>query len=183
MRITGGTLRSRLIEAPKEGVRPTSDKVRQAIFNMLNARGAVVDAIVLDAFSGSGALGLEALSQGAEFCTFWDKSPESIRYTRGNIQNLGMEEQSLYKSQNATTIGPKPEFHKKFTLVFLDPPYRMGLITLAIEALHKGGWIDDECLFVLEMAVDENPEVPGLDVVQDKSYGDTKVWLAYNVPE
>lgn len=180
MRITGGTWRSRMLKVPQDGVRPTSDKVRQAIFNMLNARGAVVDAHVLDAFCGSGALGLEALSQGAESCVFWDKSPQSIRVTKDNASAVGA--QAIIKSQNATTIGPRPDTQSKFTLIFLDPPYDQGLVPLAVDALTAGDWVDDEALFVVETATHEDPALPSLTMIQEKIYGDTKVRLFQNAP-
>lgn len=180
MRISGGDWRNRTLKVPDQGTRPTSDKVRQAIFNMLNARGAVVDAVVCDAFCGSGALGLEALSQGAASATLWDKSPQAIRVTKDNAQSLGAA--AVIKMQNATTIGARPDTQAPFTLVFLDPPYDRGLIPMAIEALQKGNWIAPDCVFVLEMAEHENPETPGLMVEQEKIYGDTKVLLAYNDP-
>lgn len=182
MRVAGGSLRNRTLKVPKTGVRPTLDKVRQAIFNMLNARGAVIDAVVLDAFCGSGALGIEAISQGAAHCTFWDKSPQSIRTTQENIEDLDIADLAVWKTQNATALGPRPDAQKKFTLVFLDPPYERGLIAQSVEKLQAGDWLDEECMFVIEMAANEHPDVPGLDIIQEKSYGDTKVWLAYSVP-
>ena len=181
MRIAGGQWRSRTVKVPKTGVRPTSDKVRQAIFNMLNARGAVLDAHVLDAFCGSGALGLEALSHGAASCVMWDKSPQSVRTTKENITDLQAAGASCLL-QNVTAIGPRPERQEKFTLVFLDPPYDRGLIPLAIEALRAGDWLAEACTFVLEMATHEQPDLTGLTAEQEKIYGDTKVVLAYSMP-
>ena len=108
MRIAGGQWRSRTVKVPKTGTRPTSDKVRQAIFNMLHSRGAVDDAIVLDAFCGSGALGLEALSHGAASCLFWDKSPQAVRTTKENIADLDAA-MAACMLQDATKIGPRPE--------------------------------------------------------------------------
>lgn len=181
MRITGGTWRSRMLKVPQHGTRPTSDKVRQAIFNMLNARGAVVDAVVCDAFCGSGALGLEALSQGAQSCIFWDKSPPSIRVTKDNAAALGAEN-VIIKQQNATTIGPRPEGQPPFTLIFLDPPYNEGLVVLTVDALYAGGWVDDDALFVVETAAHEDLALTSLALVQEKIYGDTKVRLYQNAP-
>lgn len=181
MRIAGGTWRNRTLRVPDSGTRPTSDKVRQAIFNMLNARGCVVDAVVCDAFCGSGALGLEALSQGAASATFWDKSPQAIRVTQDNADTLGAENVYI-KTQNAATIGPRPDTHPHFTLIFLDPPYDRGLIPQALAALQGGGWVADDAMYVLEMAEHENPDLSGFDIMQEKIYGDTKVLLVQNAP-
>lgn len=180
MRISGGIWRNRTLKVPQHGVRPTSDKVRQAIFNMLNARGAVVDAVVLDAFCGSGALGLEALSQGAASCVFWDKSPQSIRVTKDNAETLGAP--AMIKLQNVTALASRPETQEAFTLVFLDPPYDRGLIPLAVDALRNGGWMADDAILVLEMAEHESPDLPGLVLLQEKIYGDTKVRVLQNAP-
>lgn len=180
MKISGGEWRSRILKVPADGTRPTSDKVRQAIFNMLNARGAVVDAVVCDAFCGSGALGLEALSQGAAHATLWDKSPQAVRVAQDNAKTLGAN--AMIKTQNATTLPPRPEAQEKFTLIFLDPPYGKDFIAQTMEKLRAGDWVADDALFVLEMAVHETPDLNGLAVEQEKIYGDTKVWLVYNAP-
>jgi 16S rRNA (guanine966-N2)-methyltransferase len=181
MRIAGGQWRNRTLKTPKTGTRPTSDKVRQAIFNMLNARGAVVDAVVLDAFCGSGALGLEALSQGASSCVLWDKSPQAIRTTKENMADL-QAAQAACALQDAAKIGARPDAQQKFTLVFLDPPYDRGLIPQVMVALRAGDWVEEDCLFVLEMATHENPDLSGYTTEQKKIYGDTKVILAYSAP-
>lgn len=180
MRISGGEWRSRILKVPPEGTRPTSDKVRQAMFNMLHSRGAVEGAVVCDAFCGSGALGLEALSQGAASCVLWDKSPQAIRIAQDNARSLGA--QVTIKTQNVTTLAPRPDTQEKFTLVFLDPPYDRDLIPQAMERLCAGGWVEDDALFVLEMAEHETPDLHGLAIEQEKIYGDTKVWLVYNAP-
>ncbi len=180
MRISGGIWRNRTLKVPDQGTRPTSDKVRQAIFNMLNARGAVVDAVVCDAFCGSGALGLEALSQGAQSATLWDKSPQAIRVTKDNAETL--DASAYIKNVNVTALAARPDTHPRFTLVFIDPPYDRGLIPQAIERLRSGDWVEDDALFVLEMAEHETPDLQGLVLEQEKIYGDTKVWLVYNAP-
>lgn len=180
MRITGGEWRSRILKVPPDGTRPTSDKVRQAIFNMLHARGAVVDAVVCDAFCGSGALAFEALSQGAASATLWDKSPQAVRTAQQNAQSLGAN--AIIKTQNATTLSARPDAQDPFTLIFLDPPYDKDFIPQAMEKLRGGGWVADDALFVLEMAAHETPDLHGLEIAQEKIYGDTKVWLVYNAP-
>lgn len=178
MRIVAGTHRSRPIKSPKDdSIRPTSDKVRLAVFNMLQSRDAVVDAIVLDAFCGTGALGLEALSQGAARVTFWDKSPASLALTRENIAALGFAGQSDAALVNSATVKENPKPEERFTLVFLDPPYHKGLVEKAVQKLIAGGWTDDQTLFVIETAASEKIDLP-LRILQEKTYGETKIMLA-----
>jgi 16S rRNA (guanine966-N2)-methyltransferase len=178
MRIVAGTHRGRVLKAPKgDDVRPTSEKVRLAVFNMLQSRGIVVDAAVLDAFCGTGALGLEALSQGAAFCTFWDKSPDSLKCCQANIQNLKFEAQSVSALKDA--CGPKdnPDPDSRFSLVFIDPPYRKGLAEKALRKLMSGQWLLDDAVAVIETGADETVDAP-MDIFQEKTYGDTKIILA-----
>ena len=184
MKISGGHLRGRSLKPPKgRDIRPTSDKVRQAIFNMLNARGGVAGARVLDAFCGSGALGLEALSQGADFFFFFDTSPASVAFCRENVALLQLEECIKISLQDATKPSKKPQETGRIDLVFLDPPYGKDLLFRTIQRLLQDGWIEDKSLFLLEMGAKENPDICGLTVLQEKTYGDTKIILAQSTPE
>ncbi len=179
MRITGGIHRSRKLETPKnDAVRPTSDKVRQALFNMLNSRGLVRDAIVLDAFCGTGALGLEALSQGAEQAIFIDKTKSSIDIVRQNIEILNVGGQSRVLLQDSTKIKQRSDDISQADLVFLDPPYHKGLVEKAVTALQASNWLNEECFFVIETAKDENVILDSLNIIQEKTYGDTKILCA-----
>ena len=179
MRITGGTHRSRKLETPKnDSVRPTSDKVRQAIFNMLNSRGLVVDTIVIDAFCGTGALGLEALSQGASFCTFFDKNKNSVEICRSNIMALKEEINTHLAFQDVTKVKPRADNISKADLIFLDPPYHKDLVPRAIEALYRSEWLASDCTFVIEMATDEMLQSALITQISKKNYGDTKIILA-----
>ncbi len=180
MRIVGGKFKAHTLTAlgNTAHVRPTSDKVRGAILNMLEARGCVQDAYVLDAFCGTGALGLEALSRGAAHCIFWDKSPFSLRMCKTNISNFNLEAQSkveLVKSQNCPAKQPESNI---FDLVFLDPPYDRGLVLPTIQALQNGGWVNGDTVFVIELSKTEQPDLAALDILQDKLYGDTRVLIA-----
>lgn len=178
MRITGGTHRSRKLEAPdNDAVRPTSDKVRQAVFNMLNSRGMVQDAVVIDAFCGTGALGLEALSQGAAFCTFFDNNKNSINLCKVNIQSLKEEERSQTWICDATKPKERPEGIAPAMLVFFDPPYHKDLIPQAVDGLNRSGWLESECFFVMEMDKHEKVNSTLLEVTDEKIYGDTKILL------
>lgn len=179
MRITGGIHRSRKLETPKnDAVRPTSDKVRQAIFNMLNARCLVQDAIVIDAFCGTGALGLEALSQGAHHCTFFDKNKSSIYLCQANIEKLKEEDRSVIIMGDVTNIKECPDQNPKASLVFLDPPYNQNFISKTIESLKNKNWLSQDCFFVIEAAKNELINLEYLKIQNEKIYGDTKVILS-----
>ena len=178
MRIVGGKHRSRTLFTPKDNaVRPTSDKVRQAVFNILNSRGLVVDAIVIDAFCGTGALGLEALSQGALSCTFFDKYKNSLDVCRENIALLKEETRSIVTLSDVTKIGVRGDDVPQADLVFIDPPYHQNLVTPALESLVDGGWVSDDAWFLIETAKDENISCPHINVELEKLYGDTKITL------
>ena len=179
MRITAGKYRSRKLEAPKnDDVRPTSDKVRQALFNALNSRGLVIDSVVLDAFCGTGALGLEALSQGAAHCIFMDKSKNSYNLCRKNIALLAAESQSDIFFQDSTKAKLRPDDLLPANLIFLDPPYHKRLVEKAIESLIQGGWVTDDAAFVIEAAKDEDLNLHDLNLISEKTYGDTKILIA-----
>ena len=178
MRIVGGEHSGRKLETPTNNdVRPTSDKVRQAVFNMLNSRGLVQGANVIDAFSGTGALGLEAMSQGAGYCTFFDKSRTSLRITQRNIEALGLYDDTYVVCQDVTKCIEKPDHIKVADLVFLDPPYKKNLIPQAIAALKENGWLTYNATFVMEMDKGEDVVSLLIDIIHEKTYGDTKVLL------
>ena len=128
MRIVGGAHSGRKLSVPKSNdIRPTSDKVRGAIFNALDARGAVNGARVLDAFCGSGALGLEALSRGAAHVTFWDNDSRSLALAKENAASLGVVSDCVFQKRDALK-SPDPKPGEVFDLVFMDPPYRKNMI-------------------------------------------------------
>jgi 16S rRNA (guanine966-N2)-methyltransferase len=181
MRITGGDLGGRALVAPRdECVRPTSDKVRQAIFNILLHAGFAPElkgARVLDLFAGTGALGLEALSHGASFCLFVDDHAESRALIRENVEALGLTGVSKIWRRDATKLGPMAAGSGgPFDLVFLDPPYRKDLIAPALAGLLKGGWLAEGALLVAETAEDEDiPSTDGFSLLDARAYGDTRV--------
>jgi 16S rRNA (guanine966-N2)-methyltransferase len=168
MRITAGRFGGRPLVPPKDSsVRPTSDKVRQAVFNILEHRDfgigfSLEDARVVDLFAGTGALGLEALSRGARYCLFVDDSAASRALIRENVEALGL-------------MGPLDTL-APFGLAFLDPPYRKNLIAPALAGLRDGGWLTSPALVVAEMAEEENaPSADGYEPLDDRLYGDTRV--------
>jgi 16S rRNA (guanine966-N2)-methyltransferase len=177
MRITAGQWRSRKLVVP-EGmdVRPTSDKVRQAIFNILAGYGLPVDATVVDGFCGTGALGLEALSRGAKACTFMDKSKDSIAFARRNIVAMQADAAALLLQRDVLTPGPKPATIMAADLLFLDPPYRQGLLMPALSALAAQGWLAPQAVCVAECEKEAAaPSVPGFALLDDRSYGSTRI--------
>ena len=179
MRITGGFHCSRKLDTPiNDAVRPTSDKVRQAIFNMLQARDVLDDAVVIDAFSGTGALGLEALSRGASHSIFFDKSKESYTLTRRNIEVLKEEERTHAFLQDVTKVKEREYTIPQSSLVFLDPPYRKDLVPQAVEALLTGGWLEEGAVLVIETARDEKIQSLLINIESEKIYGDTKLMIA-----
>ncbi len=177
MRITAGMYKGRQLESPKgRDVRPTSDKIRAAIFNALNARGLLVDAVVMDAFCGTGALGLEALSQGAAQCYFYDKAKVSYELCRYNIQSLGCDGQAKIFLTDITKA--KINDGVLVDLVFLDPPYNKNLSVPVIENLMTQGCLKDDVFFVIETDRKEEIESDLITIETIKIYGDTKITFA-----
>jgi 16S rRNA (guanine966-N2)-methyltransferase len=183
VRITGGTLRGRTLAAPPDArVRPTSDKVRQAIFNILahNDFGigfSLESARVADLFAGTGALGLEAISRGASWCLFVDDSAESRALIRTNVENFGMTGATRIWRRDATDLGPMGAGSGgPFDLVFLDPPYRKNLAAPALASLRTGGWLAEHAVIVVETAESESLDLPhGLEAQEPRTYGETSV--------
>lgn len=190
MRITAGEYRGRNLIVPKgDGVRPTSDMTRQAMFNILVSGRflseidfELVDAQVLDVFCGTGALGLEALSRGAAGCVFVDKEKTSLACARQNAENFRIESGVQFILKDATKIGPRPANVPAATLVFVDPPYRKGLIAPTLAALVENGWLARSALGVLEsetrIADDELSHLP-FDLLDKRPYGDSVVRIVH----
>ena len=147
------------------------------MFNVLNSRGLVVDAVVLDAFCGTGALGLEALSQGAGFASFFDKAKSSVELCKKNIELLKEEEQSQVAVMDATQIKPLFDNISPATLVFLDPPYNLDFVPKALESLLDKDWMAPDASIVIETSKNEIVSCPHINVELEKLYGDTKIIL------
>lgn len=185
MRIIGGSARGHPLKTPVgQDIRPTSDKVRLAIFNALFSRGGVIDAVVVDAFCGTGALGLEALSQGAASCHFFDTSRTSLALAKENARTLKMVDKSQFTIKDATRLGARAEDQPPSSLVFIDPPYRKNLITPTLNGLKAGDWLTPDALIVVE-SEKELPPVTDFGTIDfDKTYGETRVYFirAENTP-
>ena len=185
MRITGGQFRGRTLATPRDAqVRPTADKVRQAIFNILahNHFGcgfSLEGARVADLFAGTGAMGIEAISRGARFCLFVDDSAESRALIRENVEGFQLTGASKIWRRDATQLGPMPAGSGgPFHLVFLDPPYREGLVPPALNSLADGNWLAANALLLAETAEDEVLDVPSaFTLLDERVYGDTTVRL------
>lgn len=178
MRVVGGRLRSRPIDGPKgPGLRPTADRLRESLFNILqHAYGdPVAGARVLDLFAGTGALGIEALSRGASFALFVDDGVEARALLRANSESLGLGGVSRIFRRDATKLGPAHPI-EPFSLVFLDPPYGKGLAEKALASAREGGWLKPEALIVVEEALDAAFKAPeDFEELERRTYDDTEL--------
>ncbi len=178
MRIVAGKFRGKQLETPKsDAIRPTADRVREAVFSMIGSRlGPNLDGLyVLDLFAGTGALGFEALSRGAAHCVFVDTGVEARGLIRGHIESFGVGGQTKLLKRDATDLGPVERL-KPADLVFLDPPYGQGLGERAIAAALTGGWVADDALIVLEERKDTVIETPqGTEIIDHRVYGESAV--------
>ncbi|MBB5745623.1 16S rRNA (guanine(966)-N(2))-methyltransferase RsmD [Brevundimonas variabilis] len=181
MRIVAGHLRGRALVAPEgQGTRPTSDRARQAIFNVLEhaAWGEPLAGMrVMDLFAGSGALGFEAMSRGAAFALFVETDEAARGAIRENADAFGIMGATRVHRRSATDLGPRPGSDgEAFGLAFLDPPYGKGMGELALKTLLEGNWLAPEALVVLERGSDE-PEIetPGYERLDARDYGAARV--------
>lgn len=185
MRIVGGRLRGRVLAAPKSNaVRPTADRLREALFNILvHAYGdPITDARVLDLFAGTGALALEALSRGASFALFVDDGAEARALLRENVAALGLGGVTRVFRRDATKLGAAYPI-EPFALVFLDPPYGQGLAERALIAARAGGWLTADALIVVEEAAKATFVAPeGFDELERRAYDDTMLIIMRHRP-
>src|SRR3974390_2536727 len=154
MRVVGGRLKGRNLAAPaSRDIRPTADRLRESLFNILIHAydNPIADARVLDLFAGTGALGIEAVSRGAKFALFIDNGAEARALMRNNVEALGLGGVTKIYRRDATHLGPAHPV-EPFSLVFLDPPYAKGLAEKALASLRTGGWLTPEALLVVEEA-------------------------------
>jgi len=177
MRIVGGRLGGRTLAGPKsQAVRPTSDRLRESLFNIL-AHGhgdPVTRARVLDLFGGTGALGLEAMSRGARFALFIDDGAEARALMRQNVEALGLGGVTRIFRRDATKLGPAHPV-EPFSLAFLDPPYGQGLAAAALIAARDGGWLAPGALLVVEEAAKSAfAPPPGFSELERRAYDDTE---------
>ncbi|MBO6900171.1 MAG: 16S rRNA (guanine(966)-N(2))-methyltransferase RsmD [Rhizobiaceae bacterium] len=178
MRVVGGRLRGRTLVTPSSpAIRPTSDRTREAVFNILaHARQGGLNGLrVLDLFAGTGAQGIEALSRGASACLFVEEAAEARGIIRDNIEAFGLTGVAKIFRRDATSLGDVGTI-MPFDLVFADPPYGKGLGEKALTAALDGGWLKAGARVVLEEASGASFALPaGFALADEREYGDTVI--------
>jgi 16S rRNA (guanine966-N2)-methyltransferase len=186
MRIVAGSLKGRAIASPEHGgVRPTSDRVRESLFNIL-AHGIdgfdLAGRRVIDLFAGTGALGLEAISRGAAYCLFVDDSADSRALIRRNVEAFGLTGNTRIFRRDATDLGPAGNMGA-FGLAFLDPPYGQGLADTSLASLVGGQWLLPGAVVVVEERSGTTVMLPSpLLLLDTRTYGHTAITLARHAP-
>jgi 16S rRNA (guanine966-N2)-methyltransferase len=180
MRIVGGRLRGRPLAGPRShAIRPTSDRLRESLFNILAHSHGLPQAEtrVLDLFAGTGALGLEAISRGAAQALFVETSVEGRGLLRQNIETLGLTGVTRILRRDATALGPVGTI-QPFDLVFCDPPYGKGLGEKALQSAAQGGWLKPGAVCVLEERAGIEPVLPpGFEPLDRREAGDSQLAL------
>ena len=190
MRITGGVWRGRKLNGPEgqgagAAIRPTSDRLRESLFNILtHAFGDPLSgAHVIDLFAGAGALGLEALSRGARFALLVDNGAEARALIRANVEALGCGGATRVFRRDAAKLGAAPS-GERFSVAFLDPPYGKGLAEAALAGLRDGGWLTEGALCIVEETGDAQiTPPPGFEQVDRRAYGATQLLIVRRVLE
>ena len=176
LRIISGEWRGRKLQAPQgDTTRPTADRTRETLFSMLVSRlGDFEGLAVADLFAGSGALGLEALSRGAQSCIFVEQVAPAIGALRANIANLQATGRSDVRASSVLALGPAKA---PLDLILLDPPYDSGAGAVALDKLQRLGWIGDATWISLETGLKEDPKIKGLEAVAERKVGKAKLTL------
>jgi 16S rRNA (guanine966-N2)-methyltransferase len=177
MRVVAGRLKGRSLASPSSrDIRPTADRLRESIFNILLHAydDPIQDARVLDLFAGTGALGIEAVSRGAKFALFVDNGAEARALLRNNVEALGLGGVTKVFRRDATNLGPAHPV-EPFSLAFLDPPYGKGLGEKALASLREGGWLTPGALLIVEEAKAAGFITPeGFEELERRAYDDTE---------
>jgi 16S rRNA (guanine966-N2)-methyltransferase len=180
VRVVGGDFRGRPLASPRtDAIRPTTDRVREAMFNVIAHAypDRLEGARVLDLFGGTGALGLEALSRGASYCIFMEESAEGRGLIRDNVEAFGLQGRTKIFRRDATALGTVGTI-TPFNLVFADPPYGKGLGERALKSALEGGWLQDDALVVAEEMLSTPFQPPaGFRLLDRREYGDTSVTI------
>jgi 16S rRNA (guanine966-N2)-methyltransferase len=177
MRVVGGRLRGRPLAAPRSAaIRPTADRLRETLFNILahSFGDPVTHARVLDLFAGTGALGIEALSRGADFSLFVEDSPEARALIRANVAALGLGGTTRIFRRDAAKLGGAHPI-KPFALVFADPPYGRGLAEKALLSAREGGWLTPAALIVVEERKQSFAAPEHFEELERRPYDDTEL--------
>jgi 16S rRNA (guanine966-N2)-methyltransferase len=178
MRIVAGRLGGRVISGPSDDdIRPTSDRLRETIFNILTHAydDPLTDAAVIDLFAGTGAMGLEAISRGARKALFVEEAAGARALIRANVDALGVGGETRIFRRDARKLGDAPS-GEKFNLAFLDPPYGQHLAEEALIALREGAWLMPDSLVIVEESLDTDVDLPGgYRLLETRGYGTTKI--------
>lgn len=181
MRIIGGSMRGKVLMSPQsETTRPTSDRLRESLFNSLlhNPRFGLMGLQglkVLDVFAGTGALGLEALSRGAHHVTFIERDASALKVLKSNIKSCACEDKTTVMSVDVKDI--RPSSHA-YDLIFMDPPYNQDLVPLVMEKLITYGYTKSDTLWCIEVAKSETPAFPeGFKIISERKMGAGKVYI------
>ena len=182
-RIIGGTAGGRRLETPRgSGTRPTSDRVREALFSRLEHRDLIEGANVLDLYAGSGALGLEAASRGAARVLLVESHPGAVKVISANVKAVGHPGARLVRDTVERALGVGPPGGIRMDLVLVDPPYEVTEAALAdvLGALVEQAWLAPDAFVVVERSTrSPQPTWPeGLELSGEKRYGETTVWFA-----
>lgn len=180
MRIIGGEYGGRKL-TPLLGrdIRPTTDRMRETIFNILRHSSIDLEgATVLDVFAGTGAMGLEALSHGAAHATFFDNAPKSLQILKKNISLLGVKNKASVKNVSAPAL---PATGKQYDIVFLDPPYHLDVINDTLSALKEKKYLANNCIIIVEYSSGNALAYPDYFIaIKEKTYSDARVIFLKN---
>ena len=174
MRIIGGAQRGqKLITPPDKNIRPTTDRMRETIFNILtHSSGGLEGARILDVFAGTGAMGLEALSRGAAHCTFFDRDKEALRLVKRNSELMGNLDKTTVRNVSAPRFLPSKT---AYDVIFLDPPYGLDIISDTVNALRENDYLADHTILIAEYAAENNIPFPDfLTIIKERTYGDAR---------
>ncbi|WP_422061137.1 16S rRNA (guanine(966)-N(2))-methyltransferase RsmD [Sphingopyxis sp.] len=176
MRVIAGEWRGRKLIAPKnDATRPTADRTRETLFSMLTSRlGSFEGLHVADLFAGSGALGIEALSRGAEICLFAEQDRDALDALRGNLSTLGATSRADIRAGSVLGLGPAK---RTYDLLMFDAPYATGAGSVALDKMNRLGWIDADSWVSVETAHDEAIEVAGFEIDTERKVGRAKLTL------
>jgi 16S rRNA (guanine966-N2)-methyltransferase len=181
MRIVGGRLKGRVLKSPgSDAIRPTSDRLRETVFNILahSYGNPVAGARVIDLFAGTGAMAIEALSRGAHFALLVDKSANACAIIRANFAALELGGAARILRRDARKLGTAPE-GESFSLAFLDPPYGEGLVPPTLAALRDGDWLGKDALAVIEERAGAEVALPdGFVLRETRRFGTTQIAIA-----
>ena len=181
MRIVGGRLKGRVLKSPdSDSIRPTSDRLRETVFNILaHSHGnPVAGARVIDLFAGTGAMAIEALSRGASFALLADQGAQACAVIRANLAALDLGGTARILRRDARKLGAAPE-GESFSLAFLDPPYGKGFVPPTLKALRDGGWLAKDALVVIEERAGAEAALPdGYVLRETRRFGVTQILFA-----